>query len=221
MHTFILRTTEVLEPILVFLQNAIRYQDTRSCTAAVRTIRATIPNLPLRDAQQGPLVRRFLSDELLKAAITSLHEPYFIDAQKDLASLIAHILSISPPSEGEEDLSRTVLLSLPGLTDRPDKVDYALSKLRRGISAHGTQMSDRHVRAMVLDLLKDVRGLSIQELGRIVPDRAPTDAGAGKDHRKGRSKMQEQFMNVDESASAGGIGQGGDDTLVGLADMFE
>ena len=171
MNTFILSTTSVLEPLLMFLKNALRFRDTRSCTLAVRTLRTTIPSLPLRDPQSGPLVRRFLTDELLKTAITSLHEPYFVDAQKDLASLIAHILLIAPGSQDEEDTSRAVLLSLPGLGNRPDKVDNVLSKLRHNGSAHGPSMSDRQVRSIVLGLLNEVRGQSIHEMGRIVPDR--------------------------------------------------
>ena len=44
--------------------------------------------------------------------------------------------------------------------------------------------------------------------------------GGRRKARKERSKMQEQFMSVDERASAGGIGQGGEDSLAGVADMF-
>ncbi|KAF2096394.1 ARM repeat-containing protein [Rhizodiscina lignyota] len=220
MHTFILSTPSVLEPLLMFLKNALRFRDTRSCNLAIRTLRSTIPLLPLRDPQSGPLVRHFLTDDLLKTAITSLHEPYFIDSQKDLASLIAHILLISPESAEEEDTARAVLLSLPGLVDRPDKVDGILGKLRQGGGAHGPQMSDRHVRAIVLGLLSEVRGQSIHEMGRIVPDKAPGDPESGPKPRKERSKMQEQYMSVDESASAGGIGQGGEESLAGVADMF-
>lgn len=220
MHTFIMSTPSVLEPVLMFLKNALRFRDTRSCNLAVRTIRGMIPALPLRDPQAGPAVRRFLTDDLLKTAITSLHEPYFIDSQKDLASLIAHILLVAPTSRDEEDISRTVLLSLPGLVERPDKVDHVLGKLRQNGTVHGPHMSDRQVRALVLGLLNEVRGQSIHEMGRIVPERAPADAEGGSKARKERSKMQEQYMSVDESTSAGGIGQGGEDSLAGVADMF-
>jgi exportin-5 len=204
----------VLESMLIFLRNALHYQDTRSCATAVRALRPAIPQLPLDDPQKGPVLRHFLCDEMLKAAITSLHEPYFVSVQQYLAGLIGHLLTLPPGHEG--DHARTVLLSLPGLTDRVDKVDRVLGKLR----PQATRGSDRHVISTVLDLLKDVRGLSIQEQGRIVPERGPGSGNASSASRKSRSKFEENMMKVDESASAGGIGAGGEDALAGVADMF-
>lgn len=213
MSTFILSTPSVLEPLLTFLKHALRFRDTRICTLAIRTLRTTIPSLPLGDPQSG--LRPFLADEVLKTAIESLHEPYFVDAQKDLAGLIAHVLIIGPSSQGEEDTCRMVLLSLPGFMDRPDKVDNVLSKLRHNATAHGPAMSDRQARSIVLGLLNELRGQSIHEMGRMP---AATSDMSGK--RKERSKMQEQYMTVDEKPSAGGIGQGGEESLAGVADMF-
>lgn len=199
----------------------MRFRDTRSCVLALRTLRVAIPALPLQDVKDGPHVRRFLANEFLKAAIISLHEPYFVDAQRDLAGIIAQILVVAgPASEGEEDVPRTVILSLPGMKDRQDKVDHVLSKLRRG-STPGGQASDRQMRSMVLDLLKEVRGLSIQEMGRIIPDKAPGGSNPERGAKKQRSKMQEQYMTIDERASAGGIGGGGEEGLAGVADVFE
>jgi len=189
MWKFIIRTPTVLEPILVFLKTTIRVRDTRSVMVAVRVLRSIIG----RFKEPSPIHNYFCVD-ILQAAITSLHEPAFVDCQKDLASLIAAIIHL------DEDTPRGILLSLPGMGD-PYRVDRRLAKLR------GANRSDeRQQRSIVLELLSSVRGVSIHELGRI--ERAKP---------KKRTQFQEQYMNVDEQPT---IVRGGSPGLAGVADMF-
>lgn len=189
MHTFILETPSVLEPLLMFCKNAIGMRDTRSCTIALRIFRTTIPHF----REKSP-IRDFVSFDVLRATITSLHEPYFSDIQKDLASLIAQIIHL------DRETSRSVILSLPGLGSQPERVERALEKIVQCAS-------ERQTRAIVLDLLRDVRGVSIHEQGKIEMPKP-----------KKRSTMQEQYMSVDEQPK---IVRGGSPDLAGVADMFE
>ena len=129
---------------------------------------------------------------MLQAAITSLHEPYFVDTQKDLAGLIAGIICL------DADTAGPVILSLPGMQERQDKV------IKR-IAAIMQCASDRQSRALVLELLSSVRGVGIHEQGRI-------ERGTGK-----KRVVQEQYMQVEEQQ---GVARGTSPELAGVADMF-
>jgi len=188
MYTFILATPQILEPLLLFCRNALRIHDTRCCALTIRCLRNSIPSL----RPQGAAVRAFLCHEVLQSAITSLHDPYFVDVQKDLAALIAQIVVLDDPRP------RELILCLPGLADQPDRVDRYIAKLR-------SCASEKQARSLVLDLLSSVRGVSIHELGRM--ERVV---------RK-RTKMQEQYMTEVERT---GIVRGGSPELAGVADMF-
>jgi exportin-5 len=100
-------------------------------------------------------VHTFICNDVLKAAITSLHEPYFVDQQRDLAALIVQIIHLDPSS------AAVILGSLPGLSQQPDKVRAALERVV------ACAPSSKTARAVVLDLLEQIRGVSIHEMGRI------------------------------------------------------
>lgn len=189
MWKFIIATPSVLEPILLFLKTVLRVRDTRSVVVAVRVLRQIISKFK----EKSP-IHDFFCIDVLKAAITSLHEPPFVDCQKDLASLIATIIHL------DEETPRSILLSLPGMEDT-HRVDKRLAKLR------APQREERMQRAIVLDLLASVRGVSIHEQGKI--ERAKP---------KKRTPFQEQYMNVDQQQPA--IVRGGSPGLAGVADMF-
>lgn len=82
----------------------------------------------------------------------------------------------------------------------PEKVDKAIARICK------TQ-NDRQQRALVLDLLEGVRGISIHEAGRIARE-AP---------RKQRSAMQQQYMEVEQKSA---VVAGDDVGLDGIAGMF-
>lgn len=189
MHEFILKTPSVLEPILLFCNTAIRVRDTRSVVTIVRVLRSLLSRF--RDPSP---IRDFFCNDIFKNAITSLHEPYFVDCQKELAILIAGIIYL------DEDTPRNILLSLPGMGD-VYRVDRRLARLR------GANRSDERLqRSIVLDLLSSVRGLSIHEQGKIERTKP-----------KKKTAFQEQYMNVDAQPA---IVRGTSPGLVGVADMF-
>jgi len=195
MRTFILSTPTVLKPILLFCTHALRMRDTRSCGLITRVMNSLIADFSSGSAIDAE-VREFISTEVLKATITSLHEPYFVDLQKDLAQLIAKIVVIY---SARTETPQQVLLSLPGMT--PDKVGRAIYKLCKA-------QNSRQQRALVLDLLEGVRGVSISEQGKI----------AKPDPKKIRSAMQERYMTVDVQQE--GRRENTPD-FGGVAEMFE
>ncbi|KAJ4290974.1 karyopherin [Kalmusia sp. IMI 367209] len=191
MCDFILNAPEVLEPILLFCNTCIHVRDTRSVNTTVRVLRMLLP----RFREKSP-IRDYFCNDILKNAIISLHEPYFVDCQKDLASLIAGIIHL------DNQIPRSIILSLPGMGDQ-SRVDRKLDKL------HSANRNDeRQQRSIVLDLLSSVRGVSIHEQGKI--ERAKP---------KKKTAFQEQYMSVEPSANM--IVRGTSPGLEGVAGMFD
>jgi exportin-5 len=186
---FILAAPEVLEPILVFCNSCIRVRDTRSVVTIVRVLRTLLP----RFKEKSP-IRDYYCNDILMNAITSLHEPYFVDCQKELASLIAGIIHL------DDQIPRGIILSLPGMGES-GKTDKKLAKLKVA-----NRSDDRMQRSIVLDMLSSVRGVSIHEQGKI--ERAKP---------KKKTAFQEQYMSVDDKVA---IVRGNSPELAGVADMF-
>ncbi len=143
---------------------------------------------------------------MLKACITSLHEPYFVELHKELGSLIASIISHYSTAT---TTPRQVLLSLPDI--KQQDVDRTIDQ----VCQPGLQ--SRQQRALVLDLLRDLKGVSISEMGRLSKTAGlKTDSGRlGKRNR--RSKMAQEFMTAPNTPSAPGAagGDAGGRTEVG------
>ena len=154
-------------------------RDTRACSFIARVLRSIVPEFA-GDGSVEPDVREFISTEVLKACITSLHDPYFVELQKDFAQLIASIvISYTPRTERPKQ----ILLSLPGMT--LEKLDRAVRHLLRA------QQNIRQQRAIVLDLLEGFRGIAINEQGKLPKS----------DAQKVRSVQREKHMTVDIQAN--------------------
>ncbi|KAI5196351.1 hypothetical protein E4T39_07845 [Aureobasidium subglaciale] len=194
MRTLILSSPSILEPLILFCTHTLRMRDSRCCTLITRILRSILPSFTSSDPP-SPQVREFISTEVLKACITSLNEPYFVDVQRDLANLIANIVALY---SGLSSTARDVLLSLPDMG--AGKVDQAIERI---VASN----SERTQRILVLELLEGVRGVSIHEQGKI--DR--------RDVRSKRSAMQQQYMEV-EQKTAGKREQS--PKLEGMAEMF-
>ncbi len=154
-------------------------RDTRACSLIAKVLRSIVPEF----SGDGPVesdVREFISTEVLKACITSLHDPYFVELQKDFAQLIASILISYTPST---DMPKQTLLSLPEMA--PEKLNRAIRHLSKA------QQNTRQQRAIVLDLLEGFRGVAIHEQGKL----------SKPDTKKLRSSLQERYMTVDVQAN--------------------
>lgn len=194
-RVFILHTPEVLKPIILFCTHALRMRDTRSCSFITRVLRSLVPEFDSATAVAID-VREFISTEVLKACITSLHDSYFVDMQKDLAQLIASIVTTY---SGKTDTPRNILLSLPSMVDI--RVDRTIRQLVKAAQ------NSRQQRALILDLLAGLRGVSISEQGKVPKP----------DTKKVRSAMQEKYMTVDVQTDPG---RGESPDLEGFARLF-
>ncbi|CAD6571764.1 MAG: hypothetical protein ASARMPREDX12_004682 [Alectoria sarmentosa] len=178
-RSFILRTPAILKPVILFCTHALRMRDTRACSLIAKVLRSIVPEFA-GDGPVEPDVREFISTEVLKACITSLHDPYFVELQKDFAQLIASILiSYTPRTERPKQ----ILLSLPEMA--PEKLDRAVRHLFRA------QQNTRQQRAIVLELLEGFRGIAIHEQGKL----------PNPDAKKVRTALQEKYMTVDVQAN--------------------
>jgi exportin-5 len=189
MCDFILSNVQVLEPILRFCTTCIRVRDSRSVQTTVRVLRTLLPRFTEKSE-----IRDYFCQKILENSIESLHEPEFVDCQKDLASLIAGIINL------DDEIPRHIILHLLGAHNAP-WVDQRLSKLK-----NGNRSDDRTQRSIVLDLLSCVRGVSIHEQGKIERPKP-----------KKISAFQEQYMSVDSQPA---IVRGNSPELAGVADMF-
>ena len=188
----ILSDPAVLEPLILFCTHALRMRDTRCCVTICRVFRSIVP-LFQSDQDPAPQVREFICTEVLKACITSLNEPYFADMQKDLAALIAQILLLYTT---RSNTPRDILLSLPDMSET--KVDRTISKVAKAAN-------ERQQRALVLDLLEGVRGVSIYEAGRM---NAPKKVA--------KKAVQQQYMEMEQKPAI----VNGSEELDGVAGLF-
>ncbi|KAK0648803.1 armadillo-type protein [Cercophora newfieldiana] len=222
LRKFCLMNSSIVVPLLLFCSHAIRMHDGRCCGVVLRVFRSIVPEFspqesPKRDGTLSdgfPIpegtaqeIREFISTEVLKAAISSLHDPYFVESQKDLGSLIASILvsycQVTPTP-------RTILCSLPNI--RQQDVDQTIEYVTR----HG--LPSRQQRAAVLDLLKDLKGVSISEMGKLSKS---LGVGGRSSKKAGRSKMAQEFMTVVETTgTATGAPRKTTPDLEGVAGMF-
>lgn len=215
LRNFLLAELTVLEPLLLFCAHAITYRDTRTNTIVTRVLRSVVPHFALPEARNdatSTAIREFITSDILKAAITSLHDGYFADVHKDIAGLIAtiwvayglptHVATMTSedglqiqPAHDRPPLTpsvRNLLLSLPGMTEQ--RVDNTAAKLN---ATGGVTGSNRQQRALILGLMEGLRGVRISELGKF-----------DRDEVKEKSKLQEKYMQR-ESMGMAGIEAGG------------
>ncbi|KAI5292777.1 hypothetical protein KEM55_007513, partial [Ascosphaera atra] len=144
---FVLSSPLILEPVLLFCTHVLRMKDTRCGVVITRVLRSILPEFtPTPDTPTAATIREFISSDVLEACITSVHDPYFVDLQKELAQLIASIWIDYGTLTGT---ARRVVLSLPGMEEQ------------RVVTTEGALMqttTGRRQKALVLDLLEDLRG---------------------------------------------------------------
>ncbi|KAG5290004.1 nuclear import and export protein Msn5 [Histoplasma ohiense] len=198
---FILSSPQILEPVILFCTHAIRMKDTRCCAIITRVIRSILDVFILEiDDPTAKSIREFISTDILKACITSVHEPYFVDMQKELAQLIASIWIVYGPTS---DTPTKIIESLP---------DMSKSKVAATYAGLRESRSSRQQKVLVLGLLEGLRGVSISEQGRI--------AGPPPVRRKPKSALQERYTTEMEGQEGGKVNINNGPDLTGVADMF-
>lgn len=144
----------------------------------------TAANTSTIPPETATAIREYISSDVLKACLTSFHEPYFVEVQKELASLIAAIYVHYSPST---NTPRNILLSLPNINAAE------LERLSPYMAKPGSH--SRQQRAIVLEILKDLKGVSVSEMGKLAKSIGDLD-GSGRNKRTGRSKMAQGFMTA-------------------------
>ncbi|KAK3305497.1 armadillo-type protein [Chaetomium strumarium] len=230
LRKFCLMNPAIAVPLLVFCSHAIRMRDGRCCGVVLRVFRSIVPefspsDIPKAHKESGhtaPLedfpipedtareIREFISTEVLKAAISSLHDPYFVDSQKDLGALIASIMA---SYSHLTSTPRNVLVSLPNI--KQEDVDKTIQQVSRpGIHS-------RQQRALVLDLLEDLKGVSISEMGKLTKSLGARPGSSHGGKKSTRSKMVQEFMTPNASSATGGPAGTGDSTTRNKSPDFE
>ncbi|KAI1117781.1 armadillo-type protein [Nemania sp. NC0429] len=237
LRNFCLMHSSIVEPLLLFCTRVIGTKDTRCCSTMLRVLKSVIPEFdnsgpvlpgsigedrgteikhnsnPWIPANTASAIREYISRDIVMACVTSLHEPYFVEQQKELASLIATIVV---HYSHLSTTARDVLVSLPNM--KLDDVDRGIEfMLRTGTRSRGQ-------RAVILELLRDLKGVSVSEMGKLsksigLPSSQPTS------RKTTRSMMAQKFMTAPESTNynAGGTNTNGDNIngLDGLSGLFE
>ena len=169
--------------------------DNRACGLITRVLRSFVSAFTGSDSVIAE-IREFISTEVFKACITSLHDPYFVDTQYDLAQLIASIIKRYIPLT---ETPRRLLCSLPGMDQA--EVDEAIKRI---IKVEG---NNRQQRAIVLKLLEGLRGGSVSEQGRYPK----------ADVKKAKSAIQERYTTAEPQTKTA---REQSPDLVGVAAMF-
>ncbi|KAI9894139.1 MAG: hypothetical protein M1814_003993 [Vezdaea aestivalis] len=200
MRPFILSNLNITIPLLIFSCNALRIRDTRCCGVIIRVLSSLLPSFIAPTPASNAEVREYLSSDVLRGALTSLHEPYFVDLQRDLAGLIAGILTSYAPST---ETGIEVVGSLRGIgVEKVRKAVAEMTRVGTPASSNGPgQMGGggaRAQRAVLLRLLDGLRGVSVSEMGKVKRE------SLQRPRRKREvSKMMEGFMTVDETSTNG------------------
>ncbi|KAK4236933.1 armadillo-type protein [Achaetomium macrosporum] len=230
LRKFCLMNPAIAVPLLVFCSHAIRMRDGRCCGVVLRVFRSIVPefrpsevpNAHKESGHTAPLedfpipedtardIREFISTEVLRAAISSLHDPYFVDSQKDLGALIASILAsyshLTPTP-------RNILVSLPNI--KPEDVDNTIQQVSKpGIHS-------RQQRALVLELLEDLKGVSISEMGKLTKSLGARPGSSHGGKKSTRSKMVQAFMTPNAGSATGRAAGAGDPTTRNKSPDFE
>ncbi|KAI1438165.1 ARM repeat-containing protein [Xylaria sp. CBS 124048] len=232
LRDFCLMQTSIVEPMLLFCTHTIGMKDTRCCSVMLRVLKTVIPEFGAADSRQPEphhrqnawvsdstalVVRDYISTEVTMACVKSLNHPYFVEQQKELASLIATILTCYSAMSKR---ARDVLVSLPNV--KWQEVDKGIEFMVRS--------GPRGQRAVVLELLRDLKGVSVSEMGKLNKSIGIPSAPSAS-RKATRSTMAQEFMtgvrHTDHGAASsntehtGNPSAGNDAGLDGLAGLFE
>jgi exportin-5 len=178
LRDFVLSSDTILEPLVFFCNHALIWQDTRCSSKIIRVCLGMIPMLALSNR---PEIQEYICHDMLKTAIMGLNDDYFVDIQRDFATLIGSIIV------NYAHITQTVqmvLASLPGLEEQEiaRTIQTIQNEGQNGVAASPTKTSKspgspttssgtraRTGATEVLHLLGDLRGVSLAEKGKLDP----------------------------------------------------
>ncbi|KAI1338086.1 armadillo-type protein [Xylariaceae sp. FL0016] len=240
LRSFCLMHVEIAEPMLVFCTHVIRIRDSRCCGIMLKVLRSIVPDFAVTEqglqqsmeddpetelrrksrglsiaADAAYHIREYIASEIVKACCESLHESYFVDLQKDIAALVATILT---SYQGLTATARNVLTILPGM--EPGRVDETIQKMTMA------GVSSRQQRSYILELFGELKGKSVADQGKL--DKSmPMSVPQTTSKKPARSKMAQKFMNAPDTVIGGHGGQTSGNVqadgseLEGVASLFD
>ncbi|KAG5920720.1 hypothetical protein E4U42_006095 [Claviceps africana] len=236
LRKFCLTRREIVEPLLLFCTHGIRMRDQRCCGMILRLFNSLVPEfgpaLNTSDSraslarsnaitaipdEMASAIREYMASDVLKACLTSFHEPYFVEIQKELATLIATIVVYY---SSVTSTPRNILLSLPNVD--PAELDLLAPYMTK------PDLHTRQQRAIVLEVLKDLKGVSVSEMGKLA--KVAGFSSSSRSKRSTRSKMAQGFMSSTSTAADAGPTRGNGvsgvritmpEALEGVANLFE
>ncbi|KAI2627520.1 ARM repeat-containing protein [Hypoxylon sp. NC1633] len=228
LREFCLMHSSVVEPLLMFCTHAVRWRDSRCCGIMLRVFRSIIPDFAAADFDPSRLgganlrrstvlippstaaaIREYISSDVMKACITSIHEPYFVELQKEFASLVATIVVTYT---NYTTTARDVLTSLPNM--KQADVDRGIAYMM------GSETNLRSQRGVILQLLGDLKGVSVSEMGKLNKSVGTSLAKTPSAKRPIRSKLAQHYMTAPAPILNGPDDKNGDN-LEGVATLFE
>jgi len=238
LRRFCLLQSNIVEPLILFATHAIRIRDQRSCAVSIRVFKSIIAEfVPVQDQpptqqqsesdsesepeavtwpippETATAIREYISSDVLQACVASFHDSSFVELQRELAVLIANIVVYYGRYT---DTARKLLLSIPNVAEQD------LNRLAEFVDKPTS--NTRQQRAIVLELLKDVKGISISEMGKMPKSIVPMSRAeaARSNRRTDRSRMAQQFMEHPEQGTGGTPGTDeGQDSLESIAGLFD
>ncbi|KAI1848332.1 hypothetical protein JX265_008887 [Neoarthrinium moseri] len=228
LRKFCLMQSEIVEPLLMFCTHVIRIRDTRCCSVMLRVFRSIVPEFRTVEGMEvktesdknnnvdtspipaatASVIREYFSTDVLKACIQSINEPYFVELQKELGSLIATIIayysSLTPTP-------RNMILSVPNL--KQESVDDAIGK----ITNTGNSKLQRNY---VLELFRELKGVSISEMGKLSTSIGGLSSSRKSGKKGSRSQMAQEFMTAPQPKSGNDKADQGAE-LDGVAGLFQ
>ncbi|KAK6069200.1 hypothetical protein SCUP234_10848 [Seiridium cupressi] len=235
LRRFCLMQSEIVEPLLMFCTHVIRVRDSRCCSIMLRVFRSIVPEFrnvedmhvaSTSDSQKASnmdnspippttasLIREYISNDVLRACIQSINEHYFVDLQKEIATFIGTIIHYYSPLT---QTPKNVLLSIPNL--REEDITEAIVRI---VEAQNAKVQ----RNYVLQLLSELKGVSISELGKLGTGAGSITSSRKSHHGKkaSRSQMAQEFMTpaAPQAANGGYAGANkNEEALEGVAGLF-
>ncbi|KAI0517714.1 armadillo-type protein [Xylaria bambusicola] len=234
LRNFCLMHSSIVEPLLFFCTRVIGVKDTRCCSIMLRVLKTVVPefetvvvdaNTLMKSpeaksldnawipAETASVIREYISRDVIMACVTSLHEPYFVEQQKELAALIATIVV---SYRYHSTTARDILVSLPNM--KAEDVDKGIEFMVKGAT------SFRGQRAVILELLRDLKGVSVSEMGKLSKS-IGLPSSQRSSRKPTRSMMAQKFMTAPESMNDGTEGANADadntNGLDGIAGLFQ
>jgi len=167
--------------------------------------------LPQMNPDLQHFARNHIATSTFQTALTSLHEPYFVDIQRELASLLSSIIHYYSPHT--DNAPGRILLTISSLD--PNKVEQAVGRI---VNSQRSGSGEKEQRGVVLDLLEGIKGVRVSEVGKVAFGDRKSDRAKRGWSQYGNGNGSNGGMDVETNVNK--IQRGGTPPEGGLDGMF-